>query len=338
MKILFSGYHNPNFITITEYFENAIKKLGHELISFDDRNHILPGRLRYRFPLLHKIDARHINHGFIKLARECNPDIAFISGGHRISKESICFLKAKGITTVLYTVDAPHDFQPILNIAMDYDYIFCQGSEAVELLSKAGIKKACWVPVGCDPDIHRSVEVTGPDRIKYCHDIVFVGSYYPNRWEIFKELAEFDFGIWGPHWEDAIGPVPRNISIQSGNFIPDEWLKIFSCAKIVLIAHYQDGKVPCYQASPKVFEALACKKMVVVDRQPDVINLFKDQLHLAGYDTVADLKSKIRYYLNNPIESDKIALAGYNEVLQNHTYVHRMKVMLARIGTSGNYE
>ncbi|MCK4821562.1 hypothetical protein KA005_37695 [bacterium] len=61
MKILFSGYHNPNFITITEYMESAIKALGHELIVFDDRQHIIPGRIRRRLKRLNRFDLQHIN-------------------------------------------------------------------------------------------------------------------------------------------------------------------------------------------------------------------------------------------------------------------------------------
>ena len=42
MKILFSGYHNPFFPTLTEYVEQAIKSLGFDLIPFEDR--------AFRFP------------------------------------------------------------------------------------------------------------------------------------------------------------------------------------------------------------------------------------------------------------------------------------------------
>jgi hypothetical protein len=61
MKILFSGYHNPNFLTITEYMERAVKALGHDLMFFDDRQHVIPGRMRQRVKWLDRFDLQHIN-------------------------------------------------------------------------------------------------------------------------------------------------------------------------------------------------------------------------------------------------------------------------------------
>ena len=52
MKILFSSFHNPHFITITEYIECAIKEMQHELINFDDRQHVIPGRIRKKLRLV----------------------------------------------------------------------------------------------------------------------------------------------------------------------------------------------------------------------------------------------------------------------------------------------
>jgi len=128
MKILLSSYHNPHFITITEYIENAIKALGHELIIFDDRRHIIPGRIRYRMKYLHKFDLRHLNRNMVSLASEKRPDIAIIAGGHRITDDTIQKLRAKGIVTILWTIDPPLNFQPILKSGLAYNHIFCQGT------------------------------------------------------------------------------------------------------------------------------------------------------------------------------------------------------------------
>ena len=61
MKILFSGHHNPHFLTITEYIETAIQALGHELYIFEDSKHRIPGRIRRFSSLLQKVDLNYIN-------------------------------------------------------------------------------------------------------------------------------------------------------------------------------------------------------------------------------------------------------------------------------------
>jgi len=94
MKILLSGYHNPRFPTITEYMEDAIRRLGHDLITFDDRKYMFPGRLRDHLPWLQRFDAAHLNQKLLHLAMDTQPDIAIITGGHRVTIDTIRKLNA----------------------------------------------------------------------------------------------------------------------------------------------------------------------------------------------------------------------------------------------------
>ena len=131
MKILFSGYHNPNFITITEYIEEAIRKLGYQLISFDDRKFIIPGRLRKKFYFLHTLDLKRINRNLIKVIRREKPEIYVETGGYRIFPASIRAIKKMGIKTVLWTIDSIRENDTRLKIEFPYGFVFCGGTEMV---------------------------------------------------------------------------------------------------------------------------------------------------------------------------------------------------------------
>jgi spore maturation protein CgeB len=329
MKILYVSYHNPRHLTLTEYIEGAIRSLGHDLVSYDDRRHIIPGRIRRRFPWLHRLDLEHINTGLLRLAVKVKPDLLLVSEGWRVLPETLMRIKQLGIPSILWTVDAPVDFSPTLGIAPHYDHIFCGGTEAQELLARAGFSGAHWLPFACDTGHHHPVKLTDDERLRYGSDIVFVGSFYPNRWDILRQLEEFDLGIWGPYWQKAQRSTHGRCHIHDGFLKPREWIKIFSGCKINVIIHYQDGQTPCYQASPKVYEALACRSFVLVDRQPDVFALFEDGKHLAGFDDTEDLKRKIRYFLAHPDERAKIAENGRRAVEEGHTYRHRINKMLS---------
>ncbi|MBW2310379.1 MAG: glycosyltransferase [Deltaproteobacteria bacterium] len=331
MRTLLSGYHNPHFLTITEYMEKAIENLGHELLIFDDRQHIVPGRVRQRIKWLHQFDLNHINKKIVSLAAEKKPDIAIVTGGHRITASTVRALKDNGICTVLWTIDPPLKFQPIIDVAPLYDHIFCQGTEAIELLYREGIFGAQWLPMACDPGEHRPVELSVEEKEHYGNDIVFVGSYYPNRAELFEGLVNFDFGIWGPGWEKLEAKSKLRRCIKGSHTPPSEWLKIYSASNIVLVTHYRDPKnrFPVHQASPRVFEALACKAFVISDDQRDVFSLFKDGEHLISFDNPGELIEKIKYYLDHYEERERIALQGREEVLKNHTYEHRIEKLLS---------
>jgi spore maturation protein CgeB len=334
MKILFSGHHNPHFFTITEYLEKAIRFLGHELIVFEDRQHLIPGRIRSRSVFLHRLDLNIINRKLLTMAKSVKPDIAIITGGNRIAAETIRHFKRLGIATVLWTTDPPRQFEPLITMALSYDAIFCQGTEAIELLDRAGIGGAQWLPMACDPSYHHPVECTAEDEKTYGSDIVFVGSYYPNRAALFEKLVDFDLAIWGPGWDALDHNSPLCRCIRGAHTTPAEWLKIYSSSKIVLATHYQDpeNRFPVYQASPRIFEVLACRAFLICDDQKDVFSLFKDGIDLVRFLDAADLDNKIRYYLAHSEERKAIADQGREAVLARHTYQDRIKELLTKIG------
>lgn len=331
MKILFSGYHNPHFMTITEYLEDAIKVLGHELFVFDDRSHIVPGRIRKRIRWLDIADNRYINKKLILLADKTKPEMVIITGGHRIKADTINHLKKWNVRTVLWTIDAPLNFEPLIEAAPSYDRIFCQGTEAIELFSQAGIQGAVWLPMACAPEYHRPVTLSADEKKQFGNDLVFVGSFYPNRLKLLEQLAGFDLGIWGPGWDRLPQDSALRQSIRGNHVKPEVWVKIYSASKIVLAPHFHDpGKrFLVYQASPKIFEALACGAFIISDMQRDVLSLFKRGTHLECFTDAADLIEKINYYLANPADREKIARQGRQEAVCKHTYRERIEKLIS---------
>lgn len=333
MKILFSSNINPHFETCTDYIVKAFGETGRKTIFFENRAFVLPGRLRNRFVSLQNWDLRRINKILLDKAVEFRPQIYVEGGGVNILPETIDRFKSMGITTVLWTVDAPIDFNPIIKTAPHYDFIFCQGTEAIQILNEHNIKNLHWLPFACDSDIHKPVELSPSERKKYLTEICFVGSwtpYYKKRKDTLECLTDYNLGIWGPGWDKLPLESDLRRCIMGYHTKPEEWVKIYSAAKITIIIHYQDveGKVPCYQASPKVFEALACGAFIVVDDQRDVLSLFESGKHLVVYHNHKELREIISYYLSHPDEARKIAQQGRRNVLGSHTYKHRIEEML----------
>lgn len=323
----------PHYTHTNLYREKAIKQLGHEVLFFDDRNFILPGRIRNRIRFLHNWDFRRLNNSLVHVAHSYKPDLCLVMGSRLPlpTAETVCKIKRGKCGTALWVTDLPGyaGFSLIEDSASIYDHVFCAGTEAIQVLKNIGAKRVSWLPFACDPDYHRPVELDETEKRKYAREVVFVGALYPNRWEILRQLEEFDLGIWGPAWGNVIPDKAERQYVKHAMLNYTEWVRIYSAAKIVIAIHYQDGKTPCYQASPKIFEALACKSFVLVDNQKDVFDLFEDGKHLVSYQGVADLKGKIRYYLQHPAERLKIAGEGCRHVLQNHTYPLRIEAILS---------
>jgi spore maturation protein CgeB len=329
MKIIFSGYHNPHFKTVTEYAENAILKLGHDLVTFNDADFLIPGRIRSACKALADFDLKRLNSELVRLNKRHKPRICIVGGGYRILPECVARLKAMGITTVLWVMDPPHDFEPVLKAAPQYDLIFCAGTEVPEFLKGYGLNDVHWLPFACDDDCLRPREIDQKDIEQYGSKVSFVGSCYPNRMEILEGIADQELAIWGPGWERVPDRSPLRKRIRrAGSVSPEEWVKIYCSSNINIALHFQDGKVPCYQASPKVFEILACKGFMICDDQKDVKSLFGDGKHLVIFKDINDLREKIKYYIGHEQERRLIAGRGFEEVAVKHTYISRMKEML----------
>jgi spore maturation protein CgeB len=328
MKVLLCGYHNPHFMNTIVYREKALQYLGHELITFDDRSYVLPGRLRDRFEGLQRWDMQRLNRNLVNLVMKEKPEACVIVGGDNILPWAVQQIKDMGIPIGLWTTDVPINFDIILESAHFYSRLFCAGSEAVDLFHAHGLSNVTWLPFGCDPNYHRPLELSVEEREKYARDVIFVGSHYENRAKLLEAVSDYNIGVWGPYWSKLVQGSPLKGKAASIKMNYDQWVKIFNACKINLVIHYNDGKIPCHQASPKLFEAMACKSFVLTDRQKDVQALFKDKEHLVYFKDIADLREKMDYYLKHDDERMRIAEAGYKEVIARHTFQDRMKFLL----------
>jgi len=191
--------------------------------------------------------------------------------------------------------------------------------------------------MGCEPDYHHPVECSPVEKRTYGSDVVFVGSYYPERAALFEELARhnsWELAIWGPGWDALPAHSILRRYIKGLHTRPEEWLRIYSASKIILSAHYRDPqrRFPVYQASPRVFEILACGAFQLCDDQRDVFALFQDGRDLVKFTNGDDLVAKVKYFLAHPEERNAIAAQGRKTVLARHTYRHRIEELLAGIG------
>jgi spore maturation protein CgeB len=329
--ILFAGHHNPWYRTVTEYIEEAISSLGHDLIVLDEGRHVIPGRIRRRVRALEDLDLEWFNAQVISRARDVRPDIAILAGGERILPKTVRRLKDMRIVTVLWTIDAPGNFQPVLRAAPFFDHIFCQGTEAIEILESAGIRGAAWLPMGCDPRHHYREALTNGEEGIYRHDVVFVGSRYPVRERFFEALSEFDLAVWGSGWDRLPPGSALESRVRGFHTPPEVWRKIYGTSKIVLAPHFKapGESFPVYQASPRIFEALACGAFVICDGQKDVLSLFEDGRHLVVARDPGEMREKVRYYLDHPAERERIAAQGREVVLSRHTYGERLRELFS---------
>jgi 2-polyprenyl-3-methyl-5-hydroxy-6-metoxy-1,4-benzoquinol methylase len=204
--------------------------------------------------------------------------------------------------TACYLIDSHLNFDKHLEIARRFRCVFVAQKAYVPRFKEAGLELVHWLPLGCDPGVHRKFE---GDK---SFEVSFVGSVTDlnrRRNALLLRLAE-------------------RFPLHVDRCFLEEMARTFSRSKIVFNRAIQSD------LNMRVFEAMATGSLLVTDEAPGsgLTDLFEDGKHLVLYRSEAELYERVAHYLRNDLEREGIAAAGRKEVLRRHTYEHRAREMI----------
>lgn len=187
-----------------------------------------------------------------------------------------------------------------LSTAKKADFVFCAQKQAIEDMKRDGIANPIWLPHAVEPQAYPKF-----DLLSKRYDICFVGHVSSTNREdaldrMFQEFPNFYYG------QQLFEAAARK----------------YAESKIVFnIAMKEDVNMRC-------FETLATGSFLLTDWVPSIDDLFEDGKHLVLYRSLDEAVDKAKYYLAHDEEREKIAQAGYEHVIKNHTIQHRVNLIL----------
>ena len=192
--------------------------------------------------------------------------------------------------------------------ARQYDFVFVAQREFVDYLRETGSRHVSWLPLACDPTTHH------PESEDATHDVSFVGSVsasvHERRRQLIQSLAtHYSVLAQEAYFEEAMRQI---------------------CARGRLV--FNESAVQ--ELNMRIFEVMGMKRPLVTNTEADyngLSDLFEDGKHLIVYDSEAQLIEKVGYYLEHSDEREAIAEAGYAEVMEKHTYAHRVATLLETV-------
>jgi GT2 family glycosyltransferase/tetratricopeptide (TPR) repeat protein len=201
-----------------------------------------------------------------------------------------------------WAIDTHLNLDRYLEKAPEFDLVYTAQRDGAGRLRQAGITSAGWLPLACDPEMHRKHDISKT------LDVCFVGHVFPGPREDLLRL------IQQRYHNSFIGP----------RFF-EEMAKTYSSARVVFNRSLRND------INMRVFEALACGSLLVTNdlKENGQAELFRDGIHLATYSEAEDLLDKIQFYLERDSLRERIAAAGREEVLTRHTYILRMQQILS---------
>jgi len=213
--------------------------------------------------------------------------------------------------SAFWAIDTHLDFARALRRAKEFDFVFAAQKEGAERLQREGIAHCEWLPLACDPEIHRSLD--------FARDKLLEGE---KRWDV-----AFVGHVFGEARRQLLEQVQRRFPNSFVGQVPHtEMAEVYSRARIVINASLAND------LNMRVFEALSCGALLITNHLEDngQEELFQDRVHLVEYRTPEEALELIAYYLAHEEERERIAAAGHAEVIAKHTYRHRMERLLAR--------
>ncbi len=294
--------------------EKAFKSLGIKTSCFDNRKTTLFEKLFFGLSMIYSpfysLATKHINNRLMKVVEFMKPDLVLVSKGENLFATTIKEISQKTIIVNWFT-DYFANFKEIENWLSACSFFFTGDRADVRAYRAKGYKKLYCLPYA-GPELAFSA-----NKKKY--NVVFIGTFNREREYSFEKLDRFNLKIWGnKKWEKS--KLRKN---YMGKWLTsNEVTQILKNSKIVVNNH--QNRV----LNLRVYEATSAGALLITDYSDDLPHMYKIGSEVIVYKNKNDLFNKVKYYLENNSQREKIAKAGYKRQNKNHTYEKRIKEMI----------
>lgn len=259
-------------------------------------------------------------------AREVNP-----------LRELLAWCKEQGVPRVFWNKEDPSNFDVFKDVAADFDHVFTTDADCIPRYRQLlGHDRIYALPFAAQPAIHNPVQ----DAVRRNGAVCFAGSWRARK---YPERATDSEVLLGPALDLGLEIFDRNAGSKNaaelafpppfagavkGALDYDAMLSAYRGYKVFL-------NVNSVKASPtmfarRVFELMACGTPVVSSDSAGIRAMLGTLVKIAS--TPEETRAHLERLLGDPDYRGRFAHAGYREVLERHTYRHRLDEILAVLG------
>jgi spore maturation protein CgeB len=282
-----------------------------------------------------------LDHLIQEAVRNSSPDLVLVLKGETILPFTLRKIKQMPNSPVVavWWVDNPllydeRDQWRIFSWCIPlYDHLFIFDYAYFEPLQKKGAKRITFLPCACNTSLYYPEQAEAISQSDLQSSVCFIGAFYPNRGLLLEAMSDIpNVGIWGPGWDPFLAQVHAKVdgNIFRGESLPTGKVSLaYQSSAIVLNSHHPQTKRA--GLNTRAFEAPACGAFQLMDYVPEMESLLEPGRDVAVYHTPQESAEVAKEYLANPEARQRIARYGYDRVLAEHTYLHRMQRLLARL-------
>ena len=369
MRIFYIAWPSPNHFHLPDsklWDSNLylpLVELGHDVVKFDDDFTNFVPYLDVTNPQHQQFQKTHrprFSEQLVQRVREAHrrkPLDIFFSYLYSacVEPDAIREISRMGIPTVNWYCNASYQFNLVEEIAPAFDFCLVPEKFRLDDYRRVGAN-----PIYCqeaaNPNVYKSVDV---DRE---FDVTFVGQCYGTRPRFVDALhrSGVDVKALGPNWEGQTkrhspwkclrrrakslmrgkpfdAPITLPTSVCGPPVSDDQLIEMYSRSKISLgfssVAEIpKDGSPPIKQVRLRDFEATMSGAFYLVEAFDELAEFFEPDREIVFFNDQQDLIDKAKFYLQNPIERERIRLAGYRRARAEHTWHRRFENVFQAMG------
>ncbi len=306
--ILYSLWDCESKTGWTRYqFDSPLNKIFKEVITFD------PRKKRFDY------GPEQMRKTFLKIIKERKPDyILLMVGSDEMNIDTLEEIKhiSPETKTIGLLTDEDVEFEVFSRYyALFLDYCMVTQPKYLSLYKKDGLTNGLPL-VGLNLDLFK------PIKLEKKYDLSFVGQQYPPRVELMRFLMSqgIKFNIWGPGW---LNYPEFKEHIRGGPIEVEKYIEVMNQSKITL--GLVKNKYGNSHISHRPFEAGACKAFQLLDYAPEYWPYLKNKEEVVMFKDKKDLVKKIKYYLKNNKEREKITEKCYKKVTREYDITIALK-------------
>ena len=318
------------------HISDTLKKMGHTVVARIPFNRIADRSSREKISFISKAKSsfndrllfakresrNHIMNRIMSTISSLKCDLIICTKDYFLDYEIKEIKRKSKARIVMWYPDHMVSFGRAPFVNAGYDALFFKDTYIIKELRQIYELPAFYLPECYNPIRHkRIIKENELDKKEFECDISIIGNLHSFRVAILNEIKDFDvkaYGTAAPWWINT-----KTIqNCYTGRYLAYvEKAKAIHYSKINLNNLYI-GEVE--GVNVRAFEIAGMGGFQLLEWKSGLHELFEEDKELVAYKSIEELREKARYYINHEEQRKKIAEAGYQRAVSEHTYEHRL--------------
>lgn len=327
MKIVIIG--KKNHLNWDIHVKNAFISLGIEVFHFQINMRpwfiqLIRGLLKVIVgnKIGNKISNKiFINH-IISKVEFFSPNLIFFTSSSFIPVEFYRAMKNISSNPKVFAWEGDGGTSNIKNINIkDYIDVFFDSQNEYVKRNLYGFSNIIHLPFAVDPIIFQNKFLERENKVYFC------GALTKERNEFFSNLINYDMVLKGWNW-NKLSKKSEKVEIEEKTVSINELVNDYNKYVAVLNIHQIENAHFNSDLNMRAFEVPACGALLINDYREGIEKYFEPNKEICIYKNIDELKQILDELKENPSKFNLIRKNGYQRVIKEHTYIHRMEKVL----------